>query len=217
MPNHCTFARTFALATFAMLLACDKAGGAPQCPEPTAVATATGGGLDGELVKTAAAGAIKMKVRTDANGVLVKQSVYHQQLAAIPEPVQKLAAAKFPGAKTDYVESELYAEHGRVYEIEVTTADGQHCEIAASADAAELYTECIIDAAALPAAVAATVAKLYPGAKVLEAETKKGPKIDELTVEIQVEGGEHYLRVAPDGTVIQRLVRIPAIIEIPLQ
>ena len=214
MPNH----RILAVVSFAMLLACDKGGGAPQCPEPATVATNTPtGGLDGELVKTAAAGAIKMKVRTDVDGVLVKQSVYHHQLAAIPEPVQKLAAARFPGAKTDYVESELYAEHGRVYEIEVTTTDGKHCEIAASADAIELYTECIIAADALPAAVAATVAKLYPGAKVLEAETKKGPKIDELTVEIQVGDGEHYLRVAPDGTVIQRLVRIPAIIEIPLQ
>jgi hypothetical protein len=158
-----------------------------------------------------------MKIRTDAGGAVVKQSLYHRDLAAIPKPVHDLAAQKFPGGKTEQVESELYLEHGRVYEVEVTTTDGKKCEVAASAEGVELYTECVVEPASLPAPVTAAIAKLYPDAKVLEAETKKGPEVDEITVEVQVGGGEHYLRVKPDGTVIQRLVRIPAVVEIPIE
>ena len=61
------------------------------------------------------------------------------------------------------------------------------------------------------------VGKLYPGAKVLEAETKKGPQMDEITLEVQVGEGEHYVRIKPDGTLVQRLVRIPAVVEIPIE
>lgn len=208
------------LALLVPFAACDPAGGSTKCPEPTTTATPTAGSagsLDAELVKTAAAGpAKKMKIRTDASGALVKQSVYHMDQAAIPKPVHDLTAQKFPGSKVEQVESELYREHGRVYEVEVTTADGKKCEVAASAEGAELYVECQVDPATLPAPVAATIAKLYPDAKVLEAETKVGPKMDEITVELQVGEGEHYLRMKPDGSVIERLVRIPAIVEIPL-
>lgn len=207
------------LALCLPIAACDKGGTTANCPEPTSTPAAgdAAAALDRELVETAARGAIKMKVRTDATGGLVKQSVYHRDQAAIPKPVHELAAKKFPGSKIEYVESELYREHGRVYEIEVATADGRKCEVAASAEGAELYEECIVEAASLPAPVTDAVAKLYPGAKVLEAETKKGAKMDEITVEVQVGEGEHYVRLKPDGTVIERLVRIPAVIEIPIQ
>lgn len=201
------------------IVACDKEGTSTNCPD-AGTAPATGeatGALDRELVETASRGAIKMKVRTDATGALVKQSVYHRDQAAIPKPVHELAAKKFPGSKVEYVESELYAEHGRVYEIEVMTADNRKCEVAASAEGVELYEECIVDAATLPAPVADAVGKLYPGAKILEAETKKGPKMDEISIEVQVGEGEHYIRIKPDGTLIQRLVRIPAVVEIPIE
>jgi hypothetical protein len=205
------------LALSVPFAACDKEGGTAKCPEPTSTPAAGGGAaLDAELVKTASAGAIKMKIRTDASGALVKQSVYHRDQAAIPKPVHDLAAQKFPGGKTEQVESELYREHGRVYEVEVTTADGKKCEVAASAEGVELYTECVVEPASLPAPVTAAIAKLYPDAKVLEAETKKGPKVDEITVEVQVGDGEHYVRIEPDGTVIERLVRVPAVVEIPV-
>lgn len=206
------------LAFSLSIAACDKEGTETKCPDAAAPATGDAvGALDRELVETAARGAIKMKVRTDATGALVKQSVYHRDQAAIPKPVHELSAKKFPGGKAEYVESEFYREHGRVYEIEVTTADGRKCEVAASGDGVELYEECVVDAASLPAAVTDAVGKLYPGAKVLEAETKKGPKFDEITVEVQVGEGEHYVRMKPDGTLLERLVRIPAVIEIPIQ
>lgn len=206
------------LALLGPFAACDTAGGTTKCPEPTATPSGgSAGALDGELVKLAAAGpAKKMKIRTDAAGALVKQSVYHADQAAIPKPVHDLAAQKFPGSKVAQVESELYREHGRVYEVEITTADGKKCEVAASAEGSELYVECQADPATLPAPVAAAIAKLYPDAKVLEAETKTGPNVDEITVELQIGEGEHYLRMKPDGTVLERLVRIPAIVEIPL-
>jgi hypothetical protein len=212
-----TTLRSTVVALCLCLPACDKGGGPANCPEPTAATSgAATSALDGELVKTASHGAIKMKIRTDGAGAVVKQSVYHHDEQAIPKPVHELAAQRFPGAKTEHVESELYAEHGRVYEIELTTADGKQCEVAASAEGTELYTECRVDPATLPAPVADAVAKLYPGAKVLEAETKKGPKLDEISVEVQAGDAEHYVRLAPDGRVLERLVRVPAIVEIPI-
>src|SRR5688500_4302747 len=79
------------LALSASFAACDKEGGTAKCPERTSTPAAGGGAaLDAELVKTASAGAIKMKIRTDAGGAVVKQSVYHRDQAAIPKPVHDL-------------------------------------------------------------------------------------------------------------------------------
>lgn len=173
--------------------------------------------LDAELIGMAASGSpvVKMKIRTDGSGAIVKQAMYHHEDSAIPAAVRELASKTWPDARVVNYESELYAGTGRAYEVEVDAPGGQ-CELSATADGTLLYQECRIDPSALPAALAAKVDELWPGAKVLEAETKKGPDVDEVTVEVEHGGREYYVRLKPDATVIQRLVRVPAIVEVPL-
>ncbi len=206
--------------------ACGTSGAASEGTTPpgsSAAATVEGAGapaaaLDAEITKTAASAAVveKMKVRLDGEGNVVKQSLYHGSADAIPEAVRKLAETRFPGAKVTGYETELYADRGRVYEVEVDTTDGKHCELAASPAAEELYTECEVDPATLSDAVKAAIDKAAPGGKLLEAETKKGPDLEEITVEVEAGGEEFYLRINTDGSLIQKLRRIPAVVEVPV-
>jgi hypothetical protein len=158
----------------------------------------------------------RIKLRFDEHGRIVKQSLYHGDASTIGAPAQAAAAERFPGAETLFYENEVYADLGPVEEIEVKTKDGRRCEIAAKPDGTVIYEECQMDASALPEPVAAAVAKLAPGATIEEAEVKKRPEGDEYTVEVTVDGRSQYLRIRSDGSLIQRLLRVPAIVEIPL-
>ncbi|MBL8948533.1 MAG: hypothetical protein JNK45_35505 [Myxococcales bacterium] len=187
-------------------------------PVDTAATPAGATGIDAELASIAAKPGVatKFKLRIDASGAIQKQSLYHGDAAAIPEAAKAKALAKWPGSTVHRFETELYAEHGRVHEVEVKTAEGGVCELAVKADGTDLYEECQIAADQLPAAVAAKVTELFPQGKVLEAETKRGPNMDELTIEVESNGQEFYLRVKPDGTVLAKLVRIPGVFEVPV-
>lgn len=213
-------ARTLVLTVLSMVaLGChhEKPTTTPGDATPTPTAS-QGGTVDPEMVAIAAKPGIatKFKIRVDAQGALAKQSLYHGDADAIPASVRTLAEKRWAGGKIVSYETELYAEHGRVHEVEVTTAEGTKCELAVKSDGTELYEECEITADKLPQPVAAKVAELFPGGKILEAETKKGAAMDELTVEIEMNGQEYYLRVKPDGTVIAKLLRIPAVLEVPV-
>lgn len=217
--------RACLLPSLALLLACTTSGAASEGTTPPASAssatTASGAtpaaALDVELVETAttAPKVEKMRIRVDAQGTVVKQALYHDQASVIPAAVMELAKTRFPKATVIGYETERYADRGRVYEVRVDDG-GTECEVAASPEGVELYTECHVDPASLDAAVMATVEATAPGGKILEAETKKGPEIDELTVEVEQGGRELYLRLRPDGSLIQALRRIPAIVEVPL-
>ncbi|MCA9655134.1 MAG: hypothetical protein H6712_30245 [Myxococcales bacterium] len=215
------------LLPFAFLCACTTAG-TPATEDTTppgggaTVMTTDATGPSHALAPEVAKAALgtdtvfKMKVRIDADGNLVKQSAYHRNEAAIPGPVLSLAEQRFPGAKVMHFETEAYAEHGVVYEVEVDDG-GRTCEVAARADGTELYTECHVDASQLDAAAKATIDGIAPGGKILEVETKKGPEIpEEITVEVEHQGQQLYLRLAADGSLRQALRRIPAVVEIPL-
>lgn len=190
----------------------DTSTDAPETATITPVAS-----IEGDLVKLAstAAKVEKIKLRVSADGRLVKQSLYHGDAEAIPESVRSLAKEKFPKAKIMSYETEQYADLGRVYEVEVDDG-GKLCEVAAHEDGTEVYVECRIDPKTLSKAAKATVEKLAPGGKILEAETKKGPSVDETTVEVKAGDRELYVRMSPDGTLIQALRRVPAIVEVPL-
>jgi hypothetical protein len=219
LVEHRDMVRARLLLPLTLLLACDSKGSAATAqPTDTSSSTVPAAALDGEIVDTAISAKTvhKMKVRVDAEGDIVKQSVYHDLADAIPQPVLDAARARFPDATVLYYESELYADRGRVYEVEVDDG-GKKCELAATPEGVEVYVECEIDPATLSAEILASIEKLAPGGKVLEAETKKGPEIDELTVEVEHEGRELYLRMKPDGSLIEGLRRVPAIIEVPLR
>lgn len=213
--------RTPLLFPLVLLLACGPKGSGGTTPPtdgattPPAPPTAA---LDAEIVRTAAAAANvqKLKVRVDADGGIVKQSLYHDKADALPAKVIEAAKTRFPNATIRHYETELYADRGRVYEVEVDDA-GKLCELAATPEGAEVYVECEIDPTSLAAELKATVEKQAPGGKILEAETKKGPDVDEVTVEVEHDGRELYVRMRSDGTLIQTLRRFPAIIEIPVQ
>lgn len=176
------------------------------------------GALDQQLVTTAirAETVIKAKVRVDAQGKITKQSVYHDDAASIPAAVREAATKRFPSATVLHYESEVYADRGRVYEVEVDDA-GTKCELAATPEGVEIYVECHADPATLSPEIKATIERVAPGGTILEAETKKGPDMDELTIEVDHAGRLLYLRVKPDGTLIEGLRRVPGFIEVPLE
>lgn len=217
------------LLPLAVLLACGPRGSEGTRPPSDGAASdgaasdgaaapgAATAALDAEIVETAtnATTVHKLKIRVAADGSIVKQSVYPDKADALPPAVLELAKTRFPNGTIRHYETELYADRGRVYEVEVDDA-GKHCEVAATPAGAEVYVECEVDPGTLSAAVVATIEKVAPGGKILEAESKQGPDLDELTVEVEVGGRELYLRVRPDGSLIQVLRRVPAVIELPL-
>lgn len=158
----------------------------------------------------------KIKLRLDASGKIVKQSVYHGDQSKIAAPVLDLTAKKFPGSKPRRYETEWYADLGEVHEVEVETADGKTCEVAAKPDGTELYVECHEPHDSLSAAVKALVSKSYPNGKILEVESKTGPNVDEITIEVESGGVEYYVIVSPDGSNARTMRRIPAIVEVPV-
>lgn len=159
----------------------------------------------------------RMKVRVDDKGAITKQSVYHGDRSAIPQVVLDLAEKTFPGSRPRRYETEHYADYGQVFEVEVDTADNKTCEVAARPEGELVYTECRLDVGELPKPVSDRVSATFPDGKVLEAEQKSGPDVGEFTVEVEVGGRQFYLRIAPDGTLIEKLVRVPAVIEIPVE
>jgi uncharacterized membrane protein YkoI len=189
-----------------------------QAVDVAAPAPKTGTAVHAEIVATArdAKGVEKVKLRTDASGVLVKQAVYHLDESRVPEPVKALAKKEFPGGKAVRYETEIYADIGAIFEVEVQTKDGKRCEVAANAEGVLRYKECRVKPKELPVEVTRKLGELHPKGKILEAETKKGPDVDEITVELKEAGREFYVRLQPDGTVLETLVRVPAVFEVPL-
>lgn len=178
-----------------------------------------GAALDPQLVELMRdgknVGGIKM--RTDKKGRVTKMAVYHADETALPAWVRGNAIEKWPGAKVRSYETEWYTDVGRVYEVEVETADGTHCELSVTASGTERYTECEIAVDKLPEPVAAAVAKALPGGEVEEAEKKDGPGIDEVSLEVEANGREYYMVIRSDGKVLKHLVRLPTILEVPVK
>ncbi|PRQ06230.1 hypothetical protein [Enhygromyxa salina] len=167
-------------------------------------------------VATSTAKIERVKLRVDEAGVIVKQSVYHDDASAIPEAVRKLAEQQFPGSTPISYETEHYADLGDIYEVELNTADGQQCEVAGRADGSLVYTECRLDPASMPEPIAAQVSAAIPGGEVVEAERKTRDGSEEFTVEVTHDGREFYLRIAADGSLLSKHVRLPALLELPV-
>ncbi len=211
--------RIVALLAITVALGCHHAQPTTTPSTPGTTPNAGVATIDGELVAVASqpGAAIKFKLRVDQTGRIVKESLYHNAVGTVPAEIRTKAEQRWAGGTIVRYELERYSDHGRVHEVEVKTAEGVTCELAVKADGTELYQECGLDVDKLPAAVAAKIAEIFPQGKVLEAETKRGPSTDELTVEVEAGGQEFYLRMSPDGTVLAKLVRIPAIFEVPVQ
>lgn len=157
----------------------------------------------------------KLKVRLEPDGQVSKLSLYHRTRAEVPELVHQLAARTYPGSKAVSYEIEWYPTKGRVFEVEVETQEGKRCEVAGTPDGKLMYTECHVPVETLPAAVTQTLERTLPGAKILEAEHKMG-EAELYTIEAEVDGGEHYLFLTPQGDLRRHLRRYPAVLEVPV-
>lgn len=178
----------------------------------------TSGGLHDAVAKAAitAKTVEEFEFRLDEQGALVKQAVYHDDASAISDAVKAKAQEVFPGGTITHYETEWYAGVGDVQEVEVKTADGRECEVAALPDGTLRYEECKLDLASLPTQITEAIESAYPGGKILEAETKKGPDLDVVTVEVEAGGTEYYVHMAPDGEIQSVHKRVEAIVEIPV-
>jgi hypothetical protein len=214
--------RALSLALVGFMFACNDSGPPTTQPCEATAANDTGAGGASALTQSVAdagkgATVERMKVRFDDGGAIVKQSVYHGDRSGIPQAVLELAERTFPGSKPRRYETEHYADFGPVFEVEVDTADNEMCELASRPEGELVYTECRIDAAELPEPVSARVGATFPDGKILEVEKKSGPEIDEFTIELEAGGRQFYLRIAPDGALLGKVVRVPAIIELPVE
>jgi hypothetical protein len=210
-------AKAMWMGAFALLGACsgtttppNSASGSPGVPG------ADPGHINAELVAlgTRLPGVEKIRIRTDAAGTITKLALYHKDASQIPAGIVALAKEKLPGSTIRRYETEIYADRGRAFDVEVFAADGRECELAALADGTMLYTECAIKVEELPAAVRDAALKVAPGGQIVEAEKKQGPAADEYTVEVKTAAMLHYLRVGPTGEMIWHGARVPAYVEL---
>lgn len=195
-----------------------KVADAPRPATPPAPAQEVGPGqLDAEIVRAAASaqGVQKLKLEVEADGRVRYLSLYHNDASKLPEAVTRQVEAQFPGGKVLVYETEIVAEHGRLFEVEVETRDQQKCEFSAKADGSLVYQECHIDPKALPEPVRAAAERALPGAAIKEAEKKTyaGGR-DEYEIEAEHGGRLHELYFRPDGEIFRHEIVITAEIEV---
>jgi uncharacterized membrane protein YkoI len=173
------------------------------------------GRLDAKLVRAATDGPVeKVQIFTDADGAVNKVSVYHRDAGPAPEQLRRLALQQYPGAELRQHELELYRDHGWVHEVELTTADGQRCEVSASAAWTLRYTECQMAPEKLAQPLRDAAAKLVPGGEIVEAELHKEAGREEYRLEVKRQDELHYLRLQPDGALIRHSRRVAAMLEV---
>lgn len=215
-----------ALAISVVLLLSACGAGQEPCPSAPPRASEEGstpgasepGRLDAELVAVAARadGVYRIRVRASETGEIQKFAVYHGDAEEVPEAVRNAARERFPDAEVRHYESEIYSDLGRVFEVEVMTAEGRECEISCRPDGTMVYVECRVPTEEVPEPALAAAGRLLPEGEVVEAETKEGPGIDEVHLEVRVGELIHYLVLQPTGELVRHGLRIPTTIEIPV-
>lgn len=177
-------------------------------------------GFDLALMETARqAKAVKeLRVYYDAKGQVRKSAVYHGDESKVPAPVLAVIKSKFPDATVSSYEHEIYAEHGYVYELELTTAQGDALEVSVKADGTIHYVERkIVPSEGVPnATIRQAIEAKLPGGVIKEMEIKEGPELYELRVKVNADTiPVHYFVFGKDDTLTQHLLRYPAQIELP--
>jgi hypothetical protein len=205
---------------------------APACPEPAKAAEAPApappeekpsiGALDKAFIAAMAEPASltkidKLELELAADGSVRELALYHSDDARIPDAVKAKVDEVYPGAKVKLFESELEGpERREVFEVEVETADGQECEVEATAAGELIYTECEIEAESLDDALKAAVKATFPAGEIKEAEVVERPgAAKETAVEVEVDGVTHKL-VFVSGELRRHAVEIKAEIELDL-
>ena len=158
----------------------------------------------------------KLELRLGDGGEVRQLAVLHQQRQRAPEAVLRLLEERLPGATVVELELERHAEHGWEHELLVRTADGRHCELAATPEGTFLYLECEVAIGALPQAITEAAARLAPGATLSKAETLEAPDRRQIAVELRRGAATQILVFSPGGELVAQLAKVQGRIEIPL-
>ena len=174
------------------------------------------GNLDGELLEeiTDTAAIQQMDARVDDHGALVAVALRHFDGPAIPVAVRALVTERYPGASLVYFGTTHEAGQTVLYDALVQTGEDRQCTVAAEGDGSLVYTECDIDAAALPPPVGEAVARLGEG-EIVRVAQRDAPAQTVFIVEKRIAQRTHVLELNAEGDILEHDVLLPATIRIP--
>jgi len=184
---------------------------------PPEGAKPTIGALDSAFVASIARHptADKIEIEVNADGSVRELALYHNDADKLPEAVRKKAEEVYPGATIKGYESEVEGPDRReVFEVELKTAEGQDCEVEATAAGELIYTECEVEVSTLSEELKAATLEALPGAEIEEVEVVEhsGDKPKETVVEAKVGEATHKL-VFVDGKLSRHVREIKAELE----
>jgi len=176
------------------------------------------GALDGEFVATISRHKAidKIELEVAADGNIRELALYHNDAELIPDAVKAKAQEVYPGSTIHSYESELEGPQRRaVFEVELTTAEGQKCEIEATDGGELLYTECEVEVTSLAEELKAAAEKALPDGTIKEVEvvTPSGDAKPQTVVEMTVGETTHKL-VFVEGELQRHAIEIKAEIEL---
>ena len=154
----------------------------------------------------------------DGSGAITKIAVEDTNGDKTPPALRKLAEATFPGSTLGRYEQEIYPDRALVHEVEVKTADGKTCEVSANEAGVLRYSECNLKPEEIADAARKALDAALPGAEIVEAELRRTPgNPDEYRIEVTSGARKWYFRISPEGTVLERAIRVEAEITIPVK
>lgn len=184
------------------------------CPEPPPPPPLGLGKLDRAFFDRALAmkKREKLELKVNLDGSIGEIELYHGDPEALPQVVRDLAEKTFPKGKVLHYETEVDAG-GDIFEVEVDFK-GKECEVSARADGTLLYTECEESTKDLGPILGPSVAKGFPGAKVVGLKKISRPEAESFEVELMIDGEEHEVEFDAAGQVTAHVRKIPAVLEI---
>ena len=200
---------------FALGFAVSLVAGAPA---QAAAAAEDAGRLDPTLADLAAraAGTEEVRLSLAEGGAVAGLAVFHSDAERTPEPVRALAVEEFPGATVLRYRAELLADIGRGFEVELLTVEGAEVAVAARSDGTLVFRRTAVAFADAPEPVRKAVEAALPGGKVVDTAREQGPEIDRFLVDVRAGGRPHLLRLDPAGKVLDHVLRVPGLVDLPL-
>lgn len=175
------------------------------------------GTMDPEIMKLAqrARGVSTIHVDTGADGEVTKISVTHQDADAIPAAVRDLARTELPGSRVVAYETELYADTGERFEVEVVTPEGRACEVSADRAGKLAYKGCTVAAWELDGAVRTAAMGAVADGRITWAYHKQGPSVDTVFVDVTGADGDHQLEFE-GGRLTSHVKSVPSLLRVPV-
>jgi|GEM_PF-580243 len=136
-------------------------------------------------------------------GLFIAGTLQAEELANLPEAVQKTVKTELGTAQIDEIERDT--DDGKVvYNVEAETADGRDIELEVAEDGTLLERQEEVSLADVPAAVRATIERELAGVspEKIERHTKQGTISYE--VDAEVSGKEIELEIGADGTLLDK-------------